>query len=356
MKKENLRKIVGFLLVGMVCLSGCGTSQNDSSVSEVPGSFVSEEPAPAKSILNPLTGNPGFCETAVGKRPVAVMVNNIGQALPHRGLSKADIIYEVVVEGGITRMMAVFADQDHVPYVGPVRSARHYYIDLALPYNSVFVHFGGSPAGYERIQATGIDHIDGMTYSNSFYQDKQRAQSKGREHSFFISSDEISALMSKAGISEDGETTAPFLFSEKELTPTQLDAQQVFVAFSGSANSSFSYNRSTGLYKKQRNGEAHIDADTGKVLQYKNILILYTSIGSYNGESYRREVSLTSGNGYYVTNGGREPIQWTKGNSANQFSFTRENGEALTVNPGKTYICIVGKDQQNKTAFSGANT
>ncbi len=355
MSKIKFQKFLCISLVGLLSLSGCGGDENSSLVSQEPTSVVIESPAPTDTILNPLTGNPGFCENAVGKRPIAVMVNNIGQALPHRGLSKADIVYEVVVEGGITRMMAVFADQDHVPYVGPVRSARHYYVDLALPYNAIFVHFGGSPAGYDRIQSTGIDHIDGMTYSNDFYQDMQRAQSRGREHSYFISWEEISALISKAGISEDGETTAPFQFADQERFLSDEDAKEVFVSFSGSANSSFSYNRSTGLYDKWRNGEEHIDADTGKVLQYKNILILYTSIGSYQGETYRREVSLSSGGGYYITNGGKEPIQWTKGNSANQFSFTRENGEALTVNTGKTYICIVGKDRQNQTTFSGVS-
>lgn len=355
MRKQIICKTISVLLAAIFCMSSCGGTGNESSMPLEPSSVIGEEPVSVPSILNPLTGNPGFCETAVGKRPVAVMVNNIGQALPHRGLSKADIIYEVVVEGGITRMMAVFADQDHLPYVGPVRSVRHYYIDLALPYNPIFIHFGGSPAGYERIQSTGIDHIDGMTYSESFYQDKQRAQNKGREHSYFISFDEANGLMQKAGISGEGETAAPFAFSDKELFPSAEDAKEVFVAFSGSANSGFSYNRSTGLYSKLRNGEEHIDADTGKVLQYKNILILYTSIGSYNGEAYRREVSLSSGSGYYVTNGGKEPIQWKKGNTGSQFSFTKENGEALTVNPGKTYICIVGQDQQDKTAFSNGN-
>lgn len=354
MKKRNVYRIMGVLLAGMISFSGCDGSENEVSVSETPSSISQENPASTQSILNPLTGTPGFCETAVGKRPVAVMVNNIGQALPQRGLSKADIVYEVVVEGGITRMMVVFADQDHVPYVGPVRSARHYYIDLALPYNAIFVHFGGSPAGYERIKTTGIDHIDGMTYSNSFYQDKQRAQSRGREHSFFISSDEISNLMPKAGIPEEGETAAPFAFTEKERFPTAQDAQEVFVSFSGSASSGFFYDRSTGLYKKQRNGKDHTDGDTQQVLRYKNILVLYTSIGSYNGEDYRREVSLSSGDGYYITNGGKEPIQWKKGGSSSQFSFTTAGGEALTVNPGKTYICIVGKDRKDRTVFSGA--
>lgn len=344
--------MVGILMIGVLCLCGCGGTGSPSPGSEEPGFSGTDEPSKS-TVLNPLTGLSGFCETAVGKRPVTVMVNNIAQALPHRGLSKADIVYEVVVEGGITRMMAVFADQDHIPYVGPVRSARHYYVDLALPYDPIFVHFGGSPAGYERIKTTGIDHVDGMAYSESFYQDKQRARNKGREHSYFISSEEIGPIMQKAGISGDGDAKAPFAFSDQEIIPASQDAHEVYVPFSGSASSGFSYNRSTGLYSKQRNGEDHMDGDTNKVLQYENILILYTNIGSYNGEAYRRDVALSSGNGYYITNGGKEPIQWKKGNPSAQFSFVKENGEALSVNPGKTYICIVGKDQQSKTVFSG---
>lgn len=350
MKKYHLYQTIGILLAAALCLWGCGAKDSSSPNSESDPVSIEE---PVKTAINPLTGLPDFCETAVGKRPVAVMVNNIGQALPQRGLSKADIVYEVVVEGGITRMMALFADQDHMPYVGPVRSVRHYYIDLALPYDPVFVHFGGSPAGYERIKKTGIPDIDGMSYTSSFYQDKQRAQSKGREHSFFISYEELNGVMGKANIAETGETSAPFSFTDEEITPDVQDAKEVFVSFSGGANSGFSYDSTSGLYNKTRNKDPHIDGDTNAALQYKNILILYTDIGSYQGETYRREVSLSSGEGYYVTNGGKEPIQWKKGNSSEQFSFAKENGRALKVNPGKTYICIVGKELQNKTTFSG---
>jgi len=122
-------------------------------------------------------------------------------------------------------------------------------------------------------------------------------------------------------------------------------------SFSGAASSTFTYNASTGLYSKKRNGTKHIDADTGSVLQYKNILVLFTSIGSYNGEALRREVSLNSGKGYYITNGGKEEISWKKGASQNQFAFTNQNGESLKVNSGKTYICIISTDRQKNTVI-----
>lgn len=302
-------------------------------------------------IKNPLTGLPTTLETSANLRPVAIMVNNIGAALPHRGLSKADIVYEVVVEGGITRLLALFSDTENLPYVGPVRSTRHYYIDFALPYNAIFLHFGGSPAGYERINSTNIDNIDGMTYTNFFYQDKQRASSKGKEHSFFISNKELKTLENKLNLSLEGNTEAPFLFYENEYFPKNNDAENVFASFSKDYNSEFSYNLSTGLYSKKRNGQNHIDADTKNILQYKNILILYTSIGSYNGEALRREVSLSSGKGYYITNGGKEEITWKKGKSANQFTFTDSNNEPLKVNKGKTYICILGNERETHSTI-----
>ncbi|MEG2597775.1 MAG: DUF3048 C-terminal domain-containing protein, partial [Oscillospiraceae bacterium] len=248
--------------------------------------------------------------------------------------------------------MAIFSDQDHVPYVGPVRSTRHYYTDLALPYNPIYIHFGGSPAGYERIKKTGLSHIDGMTYDKAFYQDKKRAANKGREHSFFINTEGFQSVLGKAKIATDGETSAPFSFLEKDTAPSVLDAGKVYVPFSGTANSQFDYNPSSGLYEKQRNGEKHIDGDTGEVLTFKNVLILYTDITSYNGETYRRDVKLSSGDGYYVSNGGKTAIHWEKGASKNQFTFSLSEGGKLSVNKGKTYICIVDNGAQNQTKFS----
>lgn len=340
-------KILALLSVFSIALCSCQKEEVKETVTE-PIPQITEQKVFFKS---PLTNLPVLEEDAVGNRPVAVMINNVGAALPHRGISKADIVYEVVVEGGITRLLAIFSDTANLPYIGPIRSSRHYYVDFALPYNAVYLHFGGSPAGYQRIKSTGIDNIDGIAYSKDFYQDMARANSKGKEHSYFVSQKEFDKIAKKSGISLNGETKAPFAFYEKEYFPKNNDAAKVFASFSGSANSTFIYDKSTGLYSKQRNGAKHIDANTGNVLQYKNILILYTGIGSYNGEALRRDVALNSGSGYYITNGGKEVINWKKGNSSNQFVFTDQNGEALKVNSGKTYICILGNERKGNTTI-----
>ena len=341
-----MKKFIAIVTLVSMFLCGCGKKETVEPVVTEPIATVKTE-----YFKNPLTNYPVLTRDELGYRPVAAMINNVGAALPHRGLSQADIIYEVVVEGGITRLLAVFGNAKNMPYVGPVRSSRHYYVDFALPYNAIYLHFGGSPAGYDRIKSTGIDNIDGMAYSRDFYQDKARANSKGKEHSYFVSADEFYPIMEMTGYEMMGETKAPFEFYDTEYFPENKNGNEVFASFSGGASSTFTYDASTGLYFKKRNGTKHIDADTGTVLNYKNILVLFTSIGSYNGEALRREVSLSSGKGYYITNGGKEEISWKKGASQNQFVFTNSDGENLKVNSGKTYICIISTDRQKNTVI-----
>lgn len=341
-------------------VSGAMESSASSEVSRVSSepsseiSEVSEEPQIDLGPCNPLTGETDYPEEALGKRPVAVMVNNIGQALPQRGLAAADLIYEVVTEGGITRLMAVYANPDEIPYVGPVRSVRHYYVAMALPYDPIFVHFGGSPAGYSYIADLGVDDVDGMNYTSAFYQDTWRAAQYGREHSFFIDGENIAAVAEKRGYETEGEPLPLFDFAVEPLEPEATDAAKVFVPFSSGYNAEFTYQPDTGLYTKKRNGADHIDADTEEVLTFTNVLILYTSVTAYNGEAQRREVALQGGSGWYVTASGRYAIKWSKGASANQFSFTLEDGTPLEANRGKTYICVTDSSNAANTVFTAA--
>ena len=189
--KMGKRLAAILLCLGMTAgmLGGCSmageTDEEISSMMPEPSSEVSEPESQLESEpeepedtgpRNPLTGETGFSESAVGLRPVTVMINNIGQALPQRGLAAADVIFEAVVEGGITRMMGVYADIDQIPYVGPVRSARHYYVSFSEGLNAIYTHFGGSPTAYDYISSYAVDDVDGQYCTSAFYQDTWRAQ------------------------------------------------------------------------------------------------------------------------------------------------------------------------------------
>lgn len=376
MKKRALPLLMAALLTAGV-LSGCvKAGETSEEVSEVLASIETSDPSselpepsepvsePSSEVIeessepepvdlgpcNPLTGEPGYPEEKLTKRPVAIMVNNIDAALPQRGLAVADIVYEVVTESGITRLMALFADPDSIPYVGPVRSARHYYVSMLAPYDPVYVHFGGSPAGKEFISALGIDNVDGLVYSNSFYQDSWRAQNRGREHSFFIDGETIAEIAGKRGYETEASIKPLLTFAEENL-PAGEDALNVHVPFSYSYSAGFDYDPERGVYTKKRNGYDHIDADTEEVLTYENIFILYTTVTSYQGHETRREVDLSAGSGWYVAEGKKYPIRWSKGDRKNQFTFTLEDGTPVEVNRGKTYVCLTDKSYAESVTF-----
>ena len=311
-----------------------------------------QETAEETGLRNPLTGELGFSESAVGNRPVTIMINNIGAALPQRGIAAADMIFEMVVEGGITRMMGVYADVDSIPYVGPVRSARHYYVELSEGLNALFVHFGGSPTAYNYISQYGVDDVDGKYCTSAFYQDTWRAETYGREHSFFIDGATIREQAEANGESLEGEYESLFDFSYDEtVIPETGTASDVYVPFSGSYNAEFIYDAQTGLYSKKRNGEDHVDADSGETIQFSNVLILYTTVSALGDGSDRRNLDLSSGSGWYITAGSREEINWSKGAVENTLEITDSSGEKLEANVGKTYICITDKGYSNSVSF-----
>ena len=155
------------------------------------------EPEPVLPYTNPLTGE--GCEVDVGaRRPIAVMLNNLKKALPQVGVSQADVIYEILAEGGITRMMAVFQDVAGAGEIGTVRSARDYYASLAYGHDAVYLHAGGSPQAYEFIKSRGVtalDCVNGPYEGTLFWRDQERRRSAGLEHSVLTSSETIQELL-----------------------------------------------------------------------------------------------------------------------------------------------------------------
>ena len=130
------------LALCMLTMAGCKKEQDRLSVDKGSEPSVVSETKPV-TYKNPLTGVSGISEEKTKNRPVAIMINNISTAQPvQTGLSKADIIYETEVEGGITRLMAVFQDITTAEKIGAIRSARYPYVDLAMGHNAIYIHCG----------------------------------------------------------------------------------------------------------------------------------------------------------------------------------------------------------------------
>lgn len=279
-------------------------------------------------------------------RPYAVMINNHAQArINHAGLQDAYIVYEMIVEGGLTRMMALFKDKT-TDRIGSVRSSRHYYLDYALENDAIYVHFGWSPQAESDIKTLGINNINGL-YDSAFWRDYNLGVSL--EHTAFTSISNIEKVANSKGYRKETNKELLLNYSIDEVNIDTIEgaitANNVIIPYSGYVKTSYTYNPDLKVYNRFVNGVAHTDAITKNQYTAKNIII--QKVYNYSIDSYGRQTlnNIGTGDGYYITNGYAIPIKWTKNSRSSQTVYTYLNGEEIKVNDGNTYIQIEPTNQ-----------
>lgn len=307
---------------------------------------------------NPLTGQAGYDQSARLNRPVAVMVNNIEQSLPQRGISKADIVYEMPVEGGITRLMAVFSDYHDLPEIGSIRSARHDYVELVLPLDAIYLHFGESQAAKSAIAKYGVDDIDGLAYSNTAFRfDSERAKKKAREHCYFSDASLLSAGIEKKEIRTTLSAPLSPLFDFEETADASMTetALAVSAPMSGICTPTFTYDAASGLYKKGQYGGDHIDETTRKAVEVQNVFLMYTDV-SLMPDGLHKEIDMSKGHGYYFTNGKMQPVTFQKTDEQSSIKVFAADGSECKVTPGQTWFCVIPSEFEKKLSISGGES
>ena len=274
-------------------------------------------------------------------RPIAVMINNLNAARPyHSGLQDAYIVYEMIVEGGITRMMALFKDKD-TARIGSVRSSRHYYLDYALENDAIYVHYGWSPQAQEDIQKLGVNNINGL-YDDAFWRDT--ALNVDYEHTAFTSISKILNAAKKKNYSLTSNKDLLLNYSKEEIDLSEMDgnisASSVDIKYSNYVTTSYVYNHNEKVYYRSVNDKPHKDYVTKKQYFAKNIIIAYMNSSNISSDSKGRQNlgNIGSGNGYYITDGKAVPITWTKKSRKEQTVYKYKNGEEIVVNDGNTFI------------------
>ena len=344
------------LILITVFLTSCIPKPNpdDTAVSPTPKpSVVIETPEPTPSeppeptpppFRNPLSGTPLEIEHE-NLRPYAIMINNLSVALPHMGVSKADIIYEALAEGEITRMLAIFSDITDVGILGSMRSARPYYIEIARSYDAIFVHAGGSEQAYTDIYAKGVNSIDGVrgAYGGQiFYRDPARAQ-HGYEHSLFTTSELLHEYMPILGYKTHHaqENFNYGLTFDDDIDMTGgVSAEQITVSFAGLKTTNFTYDGEK-FYTASQYDIDYIDGTTTESVLFRNVLVLYASTQIIDNEG-RRTVNLTgTGTGHYICNGKMLDINWSRAANGEIFTYTLTDGTPLILAAGQSYIGIV---------------
>ena len=254
------------------------------------------------------------------------------------------IIYEMIVEGGLTRYMAVFQDQN-TERIGSIRSARHYFLDYALENDAIYVHHGNSPQAAADFKTLNIDRIS-VDASKTGWRDKSLNVST--EHTLFTS---IAKLNNGLG-NKRKTRNKDFLLNYSE-TPIDLStkegaikANNIEITYSGSVKTSYEYDESAQNYKRSVNGKAHTDYVTKKQYTFKNIItyqVSNTSLNDGSGKDRQTLDNIGSGEGYYITNGYAIPITWSKSSRSSQTVYKYKDGTEIDVNDGNTFIQIQPK-------------
>lgn len=353
---KRIKIIIALIVTAVIATTGAVTVKNLTSgkapepekTSKVK---VTDEKGEEQEIvltsINPLTGIDDLSEEAIGKRPVAIMINNIKKALPQYGILDADIMFEIPVEGGITRMMALYADYTKVPDVCSIRSCRYYFPVFAHGFDAVYFCFGSNQSlATPMLQKLGIDYFDGnVNYDQLvFGRDPDRLGRYSSEHTAYVKGSGIPALLEKYSIRTDRltEKNEPiFKFSSKVKMPEDAAVcEKLNVKFSSSYFSTFNYNAESGTYLKQHSGNPHMDQRANKQLEFKNLFILETTVSLHeNGPLV--DVDWKGGTGYYITKGKAQKITWEKPTAESNIRVLDATGKEISVNEGKSYFAVV---------------
>lgn len=304
--------------------------------------------------INPLTGL-FIDKEAASRRPIGIMINNLKAAQPQSGIGQADVIYETLVEGSICRLFALFQDFD-AEKIGPIRSARHYFLDFSFDFDAIYVHYGQSPQATVAFNELDPPHLNGLSGLDSImcFQDPERV----RPHSTYSSLDGLMAAWEYVGYRKEIESKyindSKLKFSEEEYTPdSTILASKVTLLFSNYSQPWFEYNEDDSMYYRFQYDEPQIDVETGKQLKFKNIIVQLADMWVISGDTEGRlDMSLiSSGSGYFITNGKVVPITWKKTSHESPTHYYLENGTELLLNKGKTWIAVFPSYREDQILF-----
>jgi len=277
-------------------------------------------------------------------RPFAIMINNVSQARHlQSGLQDAYIIYEMIVEGGITRYMALFLDQN-TERIGSIRSSRHYYLDYALENDAIYVHHGQSPQAQSDFGTLGVTRI---VVDNSTTGWRDRTLNVSSEHTLFTSIAKLKKGIGSKRTVRNNDLLLKYSIDSLDLAsiPDSQEANKVSINYSNIVTSSYEYDANEKVYKRFVNGKEHKDYVTKKQYTFKNIITYQVSNYTIAGDDKGRQTlnNVGSGTGYYISEGYAVPIKWSKSSRKAQTKYTLLDGTDLVVNDGNTFIQIQPK-------------
>lgn len=301
-----------------------------------------EETRPAEEAKTDGEDKTGFVFPQEGIRPYAVMIDNEGsKPLPQGGIYLAQVVYEAIVEGGVTRLMPVFWGVKP-ELIGPVRSSRHYFIDYSMEHDAIYVHFGYSPQALYDLKTFKINNINGVGNGGEVFWDLTKDKKNWQDS--YTSMEKVIGYVNrvKYRVTTDKKPVFTYYRQSVELSGGQK-AEKINIKYSNSYSCSYSYDPASKTYPRLRQGKPHMERITGKQLAAVNIIIQSVKNQRIKGDTEDRQelFNVGKGSGWYITSGKAIKIKWSKSSRTAPTRYTDESGNPIVLNPGQTWVQIV---------------
>lgn len=361
MKKRTIKSAILIMTAACVCtlsMTGCKkkekeeniaepTIQTSKDVTETPTPTETEASLPEGMMQSYLSGE--LVEEEVGlRRPVAVMLNNIRDAVPQTGIAQADVVYEAPVEGDITRLMGIFENYEDLEKIGSVRSCREYYVFFAQEFEAIYAHYGQAIYAKPFLEQDFIQNLSGLDkYSKDIF---YRTTDRMAPHNAYTSYDGIQRGIEDYSYTKEHSESykGHYLFTD-EGAEEDLEggsaASVVRLNCYPTNQPWFEYDEASKKYKRFQYGDQQIDDATGEQLTYDNLLIQYHSYEPYDQNGYLNIDAISGGKGKYVTHGKTIDIRWEKDAVWGVTHYIDENEQEIRLNRGKTWVAVVLDDK-----------
>jgi hypothetical protein len=334
--------MLAILAAGALAVSAaCGKDEPAIAPTETPAETspsptLAPEPSPSPEVpafRAPLTGLP--VEETITSRPFAVMINNLAPARPQSGMTQADVVWELLAEGGITRFVAVFQSKEFTDPIGPVRSIRPYFIEVGDFYNGIHVHAGASNDGFAILRGQKKHDLDEITNAGAYF---WRDKSRKAPHNVYTDLEKLRAGAAKLNYPLTAETPVMTFSENPDLTQAE-SATQVDIKFQlSNYKVRYTYDPQTETYARYINDEPHIDKNNNQQLTASNLVVIRTKHKAYDAEG-RLEVDLKSGGEAILIQRGKAILcEWVKDRGIVRLM---KDGKELPFVPGVTYYHVV---------------
>ncbi len=335
--------IVLILLVAVVAYIVLRDSTQQQTI-EAP-SDLTETSAEAEDVNGPVRLLDGVLvpKKDVNPQPIAVMIENLESVRPQNGLNEASVVYETLAEGGITRFMAIYPGPPAAERIGPVRSARHYYVDWAEEYKAVYAHAGGSPQAlnklYGNTHVTDVNQIGGD--QGFFWRDGDLLA----PHNLFTSGALLTFALRDKELSNNKGDFEPWTFSSIE--QVGVTAETISIEFSTSAyNVQWLYEPTTKTYLRSNGGAPHLDALSLEPVASATVVVQYVATELLESDTGRIDITTVgSGDAVVFRQGIAIEGTWEKDGENGRTQFLDANGKKIVLNRGTVWIEAVPNDR-----------